>query len=109
MNQLDLGHRAWLLILAACLYRARRNRVRSESHALRANTLRHKLLAELGGKCALCNSRWQLAVDHVDGRQWVPSMSSQYIRVLRYWKEYRAGVRLRALCRKCNGGYNPCR
>lgn len=28
---------------------------------------------------------------------------NQWTRIARYWREYNAGVRLRALCRSCNG------
>lgn len=82
----------------------------------RAHDLRIALLRKLSkdGRCARCKRRhrprrgdperpwWFLEVDHVDGRNWSPRELSRIARVRRYWEEYRAGVRLRALCRRCN-------
>lgn len=78
-------------------------------HARWAHKWKAWLLAQLGGICALCGSREDLAVDHVDGRSWKPEEYSQAGRVRKYIAEYRAGVRLRPLCRSCNGSYNPYR
>lgn len=70
-----------------------------------------QLVREAGGdprrpRCAHCRRRVRqlarLEVDHVDGRDWQPRDFSQGERVDRYWREYRAGVALRALCRRCN-------
>lgn len=65
------------------------------------------LLAQLGGKCALCGSKQDLEVDHVHGRSWCIRDYSQAGRVRKYLAEFHQGVKLRALCRSCNGGYNP--
>jgi hypothetical protein len=54
-----------------------------------------------------CRAWDGLEVDHVDGRDWSPRKLNRWSRVARYWREYEAGVRLRALCRSCNAGYNP--
>lgn len=76
--------------------------------AHRAQALREALLRVLspGRRCALCGVRKRshasLEVDHVHGRDWVLTSHSQLGRVRRYWREYRAGVALRALCRRCN-------
>lgn len=45
----------------------------------------------------------QLEIDHVDGRPWVIATVRALERTAIYWREHRAGVRLRALCRTCNG------
>lgn len=77
---------------------------RTEWESKRALELRHDLIRQLGGKCAECG-RTEIAVleiDHVDGRTWSARGLSSYRRVLRYWREFRAGVRLRVLCRRCN-------
>ena len=70
-----------------------------------------KLLAP-DGCCAKCGRRPRggvaaLQIDHVDGRDWVPRQHNRWTRAARYWREYLAGVRLRALCKKCNGSYRP--
>ena len=67
---------------------------------------RHRKLIELlGGKCQdpLCEDGTNLQVHHLDGRDWEVTRVEQSRRVSRYWREYRAGVRLGVLCRKCNG------
>lgn len=105
--QTELGEYNFTLILAARLWKRARNKQISEAHISRANALFVALLLLLGNKCALCSSTFEMAIDHVDGRDWDPAKVNRYTRVRRYWKEHRAGVRLRVLCRKCNGGYNP--
>lgn len=60
------------------------------------------LLELLGGECADCGSPDNLQVDHVDGRAWIVDRVEFSARVSRYWQEFRAGVRLRALCGTCN-------
>jgi len=58
------------------------------------------------GRCAQCKSYKtidRLEIDHVDGRDWDPARVSGRTRINRYWDEYARGVRLRSLCRKCNG------
>jgi hypothetical protein len=63
-------------------------------------------------RCAKCDEQKEdpreLTVDHVDGRDWNIESLGQSRRAARYWREYKAGVRLRALCGLCNstdGGY----
>lgn len=60
------------------------------------------LIAVLGGVCAWCGSDDHPEVDHVDGRDWVPRELSATARLQRYFAEFRAGVRLRVLCKRCN-------
>ena len=64
-----------------------------------------ELIATLGGRCAECGRRGeaQLAVDHVNGRGYEARKLSYVTRVRRYYEEYRSGVQLRVLCKKCNG------
>jgi hypothetical protein len=45
----------------------------------------------------------------VDGAGWSRSALNRWARVNRYIREFQEGVRLRALCRECNAGYNPIR
>ena len=59
------------------------------------------------GRCRMCNRRPRrglgaLEVDHVNGRDWAPRDLPMHQRIARYWQEYRDGVKLRALCRRCN-------
>lgn len=74
-----------------------------------ARKWRDWLLLRLGKACAKCGKQRNLAIDHVDGRDWDVTSVSQAGRVRRYLREYRSGVKLRVLCKKCNGGYNPYR
>jgi hypothetical protein len=73
--------------------------------ALDYRKLRDQLHARLGGHCAECGTRAFLSVDHQDkdGCDWEPRKVSSHMRVRRYMKELRAGVRLRLLCRAHNG------
>jgi hypothetical protein len=56
--------------------------------------------------CAECglqvHDARELQVDHVDGRDWCLDDYSPSVRYARYWREYLAGVLLRALCGMCN-------
>lgn len=57
-------------------------------------------------RCAECQKRFpshELTVDHVDGRDWCIDEFSPSMRAARYWREYEAGVAMRALCNPCNG------
>lgn len=54
------------------------------------------------GKCAECGKKGALEVDHVHGRGWDPAALSHQQRLDKYWSEYDAGKKLRALCRECN-------
>ncbi len=70
------------------------------------------LIKELApdGRCALCGKKPRkiaLQIDHVDGRDWTPRNHNRWTRAARYWREFLAGVRMRALCKKCNGTYRP--
>lgn len=62
-------------------------------------------------RCGICGRRaraWDsLEVDHVRGRDWSPRKLNRWARVARYWREYDAGVPLRAAHRSCNAGHNP--
>jgi hypothetical protein len=53
--------------------------------------------------CALCGARSRLSVDHRDGRGWSAAALAWKARLENYLAEFRAGVRLRLLCLKCNG------
>lgn len=68
---------------------------------------RRKLIALLGGACAICASARRLQVDHIDGRDWCVRHEGLRGRVRRYWAEYRAGARLRVLCAPCNNRHRP--
>jgi hypothetical protein len=59
-----------------------------------------------GGLCANCKTEHghgNLEIDHVDGILWDRYKMSPQMRAAKYWREHRAGVRLRALCSPCNG------
>lgn len=90
--------------------RARRapaaQRTAERSHYARKRRLDLVRLLAPDGRCARCGDGFdleQLAVDHVDGRLWRVEECSPSIRVARYWREFRAGVTMRALCLACNG------
>lgn len=68
-----------------------------------AKELREELLELLGGECRKCGDEEDLEIHHVDGRAWEPRNLSSLRRAKRYWREYLAGVRLEALCARCNG------
>ena len=44
----------------------------------------------------------ELEIDHVNGRSWNLRKLSSSARVARYWREYKAGIKLRILCSLCN-------
>jgi hypothetical protein len=76
--------------------------------AQRMQALRDALAPD--GRCQLCGKKprvQKLQIDHVDGRTWEPRKHNMHIRAARYWREYLAGVKLRALCKKCNGAHRP--
>lgn len=69
--------------------------------------LRVQLIAVLApdDRCKGCARRMQvhkLEVDHVDGRTWQWHTLNALDRIRRMWHEHRRGIRLRALCRRCN-------
>lgn len=72
----------------------------------RIRLMRRMLIEALGGRCAFCSRRYGLEVDHIDGCTWVQRGVTQETRIRRYAAEYRAGVRLRPLCRSHNGSRN---
>lgn len=45
----------------------------------------------------------ELVVDHADGITWDRSKLSPQMRHAKYWREFKAGVKLRALCNCCSG------
>lgn len=53
--------------------------------------------------CALCGRQSRLSVDHVDGRRWSVAALAWKARLENYIAEFKAGIRLRLLCIKCNG------
>lgn len=58
------------------------------------------------GRCAHCQRNLSpdfLEIDHVDGCAWDKRAVNAWRRVARYWREFAEGVRLRVLCRSCNG------
>jgi hypothetical protein len=60
------------------------------------------------GQCARCRRYLSfdlLEIDHVDGATWNQRACNAWVRAARYWRELEEGVRLRALCRSCNGGH----
>lgn len=69
-----------------------------------ARALRIQLVILLGGACAVCGDPTGdlLEIDHVEGCTWSRRGVNSLQRVLRYWREYLAGVPLRCLCRSCN-------
>lgn len=72
-----------------------------------ADRLRVSLLCVLApewrcAKCGKVHAVDELEVDHIDGRNWSGRAISRLQRAKRYWSEFLAGVRLRALCRSCN-------
>lgn len=70
--------------------------------------LRIALLDAIAGddpRCAHCRKSHELEdleIDHVDGRTWYGRSLNFLDRIRRQWREYDAGVRLRALCKSCN-------
>lgn len=93
------GRRRWRRTKYNRRTRARRSAARHE----RAKARHRELVKLLGGRCAECKSTHRLEIDHVDGREWRSKSLAFRDRVARYWREYKSGVYLRVLCRKCNG------
>lgn len=68
---------------------------------------RERLIMELAPdlRCAECGVQFEvheLVVDHVNGITWDRSTMSPQMRAAKYWREYSAGVPLRALCNPCS-------
>lgn len=69
---------------------------------------RHDLVRLLSSdlRCAVCGEVHpieRLDIDHMDGRLWLVEKVSPSVRAARYWREHKAGVRLRVLCHSCGG------
>jgi len=91
--------------------RARRARMtaneRTRERAKYAHKRRLDLIKRLSpdGICAGCGKQVgheNLEVDHQNGIGWQHESLNQHRRYARYWKEYEAGVAMRALCIPCN-------
>jgi hypothetical protein len=54
-------------------------------------------------RCLVAYDAEDLEIDHVDGRTWYGRALNFLDRIRRQWREYDAGVKLRAICRSCNG------
>lgn len=67
---------------------------------------RAKLIAALGGKCYMCESKIDLEFDHIHGRNWTPREVAHSKRMTIYEEEASRGL-LRLLCKVHNGGYRP--
>ena len=89
------------------------SREQNVAKAARAYERRVELLHVLAPdqRCAICGTRPRsiatLHIDHEDGRTWSLHTVNRWARVGRYWREHKAGVRLRALCLKCNNQNRP--
>ena len=89
------------------------SREQNVAKAARAVQRRIELVHELApdAQCAICRKRFHdpgdLHVDHADGRTWSLHTVNRWARVGRYWREHKAGVRLRALCLPCNNRNRP--
>jgi len=68
---------------------------------------RLELIDLLGGVCDNCGSIKELEIDHMDGRDYNCEDTDQSVRVSKYFREYRSGVRLRVLCASCNKKLKP--
>ena len=80
-----------------------RTRDRLDAAKRRRNDLVRVLSPEC--KCDSCGEVFEpdeLEIDHIDGRDWHPRKLSPQMRAARYWREHKAGVRLRVLCKSCN-------
>ena len=77
-----------------------------ERRAAVAQVMKAVLVCLLGGKCVGCGGTLLsvLEVDHAapEGAGWSRRGMGSYKRVLRYFEEYKAGIPLRVLCRRCN-------
>jgi 5-methylcytosine-specific restriction endonuclease McrA len=67
-----------------------------------AHRAKAALIAQLGGCCALCQTTWDLEIDHIHGRDWHPRQHELSWRISIYRREAAAGL-LRVLCSHCNG------
>lgn len=70
-------------------------------HDRLAKKLKRELIRSLGGKCAHCSTKEDLAFDHIIGRNWDVSLYSKLDRLRRYRREAQNGL-IQLLCRQCN-------
>lgn len=88
-------------------------RIKNLQAAARAYERRVELLHLLcpDGRCAICKRKPRridtLHIDHQDGRTWSLHTKNRFARVGMYWREQKAGVRLRGLCIACNNKHRP--
>lgn len=81
---------------------------RTQERTFYAKRRRAALILALAPKleCAACGVRVdgpeELVVDHADGKAWRAGRISSHGRVARYWREYLAGIPMRALCFSCS-------
>lgn len=64
-----------------------------------------ELLTPRGPRCARCGSAAEfedLEIDHQHGRTWHDRHLNFLDRIRRQWREFVAGVPLRAVCKRCN-------
>lgn len=56
------------------------------------------------GTCAQCHLHFgvDLEISYVEGAPFKPNQLGRWDRVDRYWRDYDAGVEMRALCPSCN-------
>lgn len=76
------------------------------ANRLRAYFRRLELVKKLGGKCAGCGTKGKagngLEIDHVNGRDYDLRKMDPSWRIAVYEREYREGVKLSVLCKRCN-------
>lgn len=70
------------------------------------SAIRSRLFADLGSECSVCQSTYQLEIDHPWGRSYKPHRLASYNRWLRYRREHEAGL-VRLLCKDCNSRIRP--
>lgn len=85
----------------------KRTKLQNTNKSERLGLLKKMLIQALGGKCVHCGRVRRLEINHIDGTTWVQRQLNSYDRWMRYVKEYREGIRLNILCRKCNAGWRP--
>jgi len=81
---------------------------RTAEKAKYAHKRRLDLVRELSpdGSCSKCHEvvgHENLEVNHTDGITWDHDSVNQHRRYARYWREYKTGVAMSALCQPCNG------
>lgn len=72
----------------------------------RLDQIRRGLRLLLGGRCRKCDRRNHLEVHHVHGCTWVQRHLNSRNRWERYLAEFKTGVHLELLCRRCNAALN---